>query len=117
MAKNSNKNMIGAWAFLIGVILAVILGVFQSYMSMRAVAILYPMIVVLGLIVGFLNIANKDSVTFLFASLSLVIVSAFGQSVLGYVPYVNTTLASLLTMFVPATIIVALRTVFEIAKT
>lgn len=118
----AKENLIGAWAFLVGVILAVILGLFQQYFVSSTSNMIYALLVVLGLIVGLLNVGDRDIMTFLLASLALVIVSGFGQSSLIYVSNIpilgslNAILASLLVMFVPATIIVALKAVFSIAS-
>ena len=46
----------------------------------------------------------------------LVIVSALGSSVLGSMPVVSRMLAAILMLFVPATIIVALKSVFSLAR-
>jgi len=66
---------------------------------------------------------GKDSQTFLIAGAILVIVSKFGmESVTGSLigigigDTVSSTFSALLALFVPATIIVALKTVFSIAK-
>ena len=115
MAKK--ENLIGAWAFLIGVILAVIVGIFNAQIGARASTIISAILVILGLIVGLLNVGSKDIKTFLLAGVSLVIVSAMGQIALGVITYVADILNALLILFVPATIIVALKSVFSVAKT
>ena len=118
----SRENLVGAYAFLIGVILAILMGLLQKSVVSSSSNMPYAFLVVLGIIVGSLNIGDKDSITFLIASLALVIVSGFGQSALIYVSTIpilsslNSILAALLVMFVPATIIVALKTVFSIAR-
>ena len=118
----SKENLLGAYAFLVGVVLAVIFGVFNKSLE-QAGGLFYSALVVIGLIVGFMNVGDKDSKTFLMASLSLVIVGALGMEPLKYVAlnnYVVTSLrnvlGSLLLLFVPATIVVALKTVFSMAK-
>ncbi|MAH49412.1 hypothetical protein CMI37_26555 [Candidatus Pacearchaeota archaeon] len=119
----SKENLIGAYSFLAGVILAVALGLFQGVLGSGG-NVAYLVLVILGLIVGSLNVGDKDSMTFLLASLSLVIVSAMGNDTLQFIsnlspaiipPFVNV-LRALLVLFIPATIIVALKTVFSIAK-
>ena len=118
----SRENLIGAYAFLTGVILAVVMGLLQKSLGASASNIPYAILVLLGLLVGSLNVSDKESMTFLIASLALVIVAGFGQSALIYVSNIpilsslNAILAALLVLFVPATIIVALKTVFSIAK-
>lgn len=121
------KNKVGAWAFLIGVILALVIGLVTSLISIPALADLsteiYVILALLGIIVGFMNVASKDSQTFLMAGTVLVIVSKFGMegvtgSLIGLniAGAVNTIFGALLVMFAPATVIVALKTVFGIAK-
>jgi len=118
----SRDNLIGAYAFLFGVVLAVIFGLFNDTLS-QAGGVFYSTLVVIGLVVGFANVGDKNSRTFLFASLSLVIVGALGTDPLIFIAKNNyvvsalkNILVSLLVMFVPATIIVALKTVFAMAK-
>ena len=60
----SRENLIGAWAFLVGVVLAIIIGLFQQQLSIAG-DILNVFLVLLGLLIGFLNIGDKDSNTFL----------------------------------------------------
>ncbi len=118
----SRENLLGAWAFLIGVILAVVIGLFQSKLQSGASNLIYGLLVFLGILVGIINTSDKDSLTFLLASVSLVVVSGLGQSTLIFISnispilsYLSAILAALLVMFVPATIIVALKTVFAIS--
>jgi hypothetical protein len=118
----SRENLVGAYAFLIGVIFAIAMGLSQKLFNITYSNTPYAFLVILGMIIGFLNVGDRDSMTFLIASLSLVIVSGFGQSALIYVsniPFLSSLtaiLAALLVMFVPATIIVALKVVFNLAK-
>jgi uncharacterized protein YacL len=125
----SKGNSVGAWAFLIGVILAVIIGLLSAIIldvaQMRVYSsVIYTILVVLGLIVGFsINVEGKDSQTFMITGTILVLVSKFGmESVtssligIGVGDIVSSTFGALLGLFVPATIVVAIKTVFSIAK-
>lgn len=127
MVIKSQENVIGAWAFLIGVILAIVIGISASLIPIPAVkaynAQIYGILVLLGILVGFMNVTGKDSQTFLIAGAVLVVVSKFGmESVtgsligIGIYDIVSSTFGALLAMFVPATIIVALKAVFSIAN-
>jgi len=129
MVLKSKENSLGAWAFLIGVILAVIIGLStSSFLSISKVTSyspqIYAILVILGLFVGFsISVSGKDSQTFLLAGAILVIVSKFGMDSvrgsligIGIGDTVSSVFAALLALFVPATIIVALKTVFSIAK-
>ncbi|MBC8494807.1 hypothetical protein H8D36_01505 [archaeon] len=107
MAKN---RTFGSWAFLVGFILALIFGAFG------AVDVLAWLLVVLGLVVGFLNITDKETKPFLLAGTVLVIVSALGANAMSVIPVVGSILNAILALFIPATIIVALKSVFQLAK-
>ncbi|NCN99094.1 hypothetical protein COU62_01810 [Candidatus Pacearchaeota archaeon CG10_big_fil_rev_8_21_14_0_10_35_219] len=110
MPKKKSKG-IGGWSFLIGVILALILG-FLGYIDQTWTWIL----VVIGLIVGFLNISEDETTPFLMSGAILVIVSAFGRGALSAVDQLVMVVDALLLIFVPATIVVALKHVFSMAK-
>lgn len=119
----SKENLIGAWAVLSGVIIAVILGIFQNKVLVSYNAWIYLLLAFLGVVIGVVSVSTSDSkeaVIFLLATISLVIVSSEGQQRLVLVGEVGflmvTILNALLTMFVPATIVVALKTVFSIAS-
>lgn len=102
---------IGSWAFLVGVIISIIAGFFTLNPTWVAV------LIVLGLIVGLLNITAKESGAFLLATISLVIVAAFGGNILGAVHAVLQKILNALIVFViPATIVVAIRAIFAIAS-
>jgi hypothetical protein len=127
MVIKSQENSLGAWAFLVGVILAIIIGISTTLISIPALtaysAEIYGILVLIGIFVGFINVNVKDSQTFLVAGTILVIVSKFGmESVTGSLigigigDLVSSIFGALLVLFVPATIIVALKTVFSIAK-
>ena len=107
----NNQNLIGSWAFLIGVVLAILLGAFGALTQTMT-----WILVVIGLIVGFLNVTDKETQPFLLSGAVLIIASAFGQQVVAVSPVFNRILESLLLIFVPATIIVAIKNVFSLAR-
>ena len=127
MVMKSKENSLGAWAFLIGVVLAIIIGLSTSLISIPTLTkyspSIYAILAILGIIVGFMNVTSKDSQTFLIAGAVLVIVSNMGMTAvqgsligIGVGNIVTSVFGALLALFVPATIIVALKTVFGIAK-
>ncbi len=103
-------NWVGAWAFLIGVILAVI------FAFVGPATWLPWVLVIIGIIVGLLNIADVEVQPFLMAGTVLVIVSYFGSGVFEGLAFLRNILDNLLLLFVPATIIVALKSVFAMAR-
>ena len=111
MAKTRGVDVVGKWAFLIGVILAVVLGLFDPVMGNWAIVL-----VIIGLIVGLLNVTDKEVAPFLMSGAVLIIASALGGSLMSEMPYVGAVLDALLAVFVPATVIVAIKNVFSLAR-
>lgn len=124
----SRENSFGAWAFLVGVIFAVAIGVISVFIPTSTITAysphIYGILVLMGLIIGIsINVEGKDSQTFLIAGAIIVIVSQFGkESVygnligIGLINRVPTIFGAFLALFVPATIIVALKTLFSVTK-
>ena len=100
----------GKWAFLLGVLLAV---VFASLGRMEPEVV--SVLVVVGIIVGLLNVGDDEVRAFLLSGIALIIASAFGQNSIGVFPVLERMLDALLIIFVPATIVVAVKNVFTIA--
>jgi len=65
MAKAKSMEKIGGYLFILGIILAVILGVMGSDPMLLA------LLVVFGIIVGILNISDKEIINFLIAAIAL----------------------------------------------
>jgi hypothetical protein len=127
MGITSRENSVGAWAFLIGVILAVVIGASaSSFLDIPSITqysdTIFGILVILGLVVGFM-MTGKDSEKFMIAGAVIVIVSNQGGEAisgsligLGIIDAINSVFAALVALFVPATIIVALKSVFNMAK-
>ena len=108
----AKKNLLGAWAFLIGVVLAVLVGLLGIELS-GATAMIF---VILGLIVGLLNIGSTETKEFLMAAVILVIVGALSKTTLDVIPLVGGIMDAVVMLFVPATVVVALKSVLSVAK-
>ncbi len=128
MPIRSRENLIGAWAFLIGIILAIVGGLIATLIGGTRAGVnqgLLGFLAFLGIVVGYF-VAEKDVKTFLLASVAVVIVSFAGlqggvlsAAILGIVnvnKLMTNILGALMFLFIPATIVVALKTVFAIAK-
>lgn len=125
----AKENVVAAWVFLIGVVLAIIIGIgASSILSIPALIShsgeIYAILVILGLGVGFsINVSRKDSQTFLIASAVLVMISKFGmESVTGSLigigigDLVSSTFGALTILFIPATMVVIFKTVFGMIR-
>ena len=109
-----DKALIGKWAFIIGLVLAVIAGLIEGVYTIPSLALI---LIILGLIVGFLNIAEKNTTKLLVAILVLM---AVGSVTITEIPKISTYLASILTNFVmfvgAAGLVVAIKAIVETSQ-
>ncbi|MEM4166065.1 MAG: hypothetical protein QW153_03760 [Candidatus Bilamarchaeaceae archaeon] len=122
----------GEWAFLLGVVLALIVGLFSTELSFAAVYIL-GVLALLGLIVGFMNIPEKETVSFLVATIALLsvlnswaplaqmitsIATQVGMSEIGLtiVTKLANVLSALAAFVAPAALVVSLKLVYDLAS-
>src|SRR3989344_8070442 len=70
----------GEWAFIIGVLVAVIIGLFSGSLQENTSGWLILLLVILGLIVGFLNISESETTPFLVAAVALLITGTASES-------------------------------------
>ncbi len=109
-------NIIASWAFLVGVLLAIIAGILSAFnIATLNDSTLMLTLVIIGLIVGLFNVTNKETTPFLISGTCLVIISFFGLNLIA-ISLLSAILFALLGIFIPATIIVAIKNVFSIAK-
>jgi hypothetical protein len=123
MAKKRNTmkgkdNLIqkaGSWAFIGGVVLALIAGMYPIGTALTAI------LVILGLLVGFLNVTGKETNSFLFASLVLVVMGGFGGQVFMAVGDAGILLANMLSAIllfvIPSALVVSLKAIYVLAET
>lgn len=115
MAKKSNSlEVLGKWAFIIGLALAIIAGLLVGIVAIPSLTLI---LVILGLVVGLLNIAEQDTVKLLIAIIALL---AIGSSTLIVIPAISGYLESMLSNIVifagAAGLIVAIKAVIETTK-
>jgi len=102
--------MVGKWAFIIGLVLAVVVGyIFQAGWVVWVLAIL-------GVIVGLLNVTGEDTEKFLLAAIAF----ALSVTALGTVPVLGPSISNILgyvAAFVAgAVVVVALKVLFQTAR-
>lgn len=111
--RHTLMQKIGSWSFIVGIFIAMGAGFWELN------ALVVSVLIVLGMVVGFLNVTGEETTPFLLATVSLVIVAAIGQGVLGQVDIVGPKLQQVLTTFItfiiPATIIVACKAIYSLA--
>ena len=107
----------GEWSFVIGIVLAILLGFVPSDWLGMATLVL----VVLGLLVGFLNITEKETTPFLVASIALLATSNAAGS-LGKIPpealgrFLVGAVYNIAAFVAPAAIVVAIKAIWALAK-
>ncbi len=111
--KHTFVQKLGTWSFIVGIIIAMAAGFWDLN------AMIVSVLIVLGLIVGFLNVTGEETTPFLLATVSLVIVAAVGQGTLGQVDVIGPTLQRVLitfiTFIIPATIVFACKAIYSLA--
>lgn len=111
MPKKKSGNMLGSWAFLVGVVLAIVLSIIGPISQTMTYVL-----IAIGLVVGLLNIKVEEVQPFLLSGIVLIIAASMGQGVISVVPMLESVLQALLLVFIPATIIVALKNVFSLSR-
>src|SRR3989344_7010362 len=117
-----DTQQIGGYAFIVGVIIAVIAGIGASSMLGNAAGWIPLVLVVLGLIVGLFNITDKETEKFLIAAIALMAVGTTAggltviDTVLSPLGKVLAAIVGQIAVFVaPAALIVALKAVYNLA--
>ncbi len=103
-------GLVGKFSFIVGLVIAVAggLGFEQAWFGW--------VLAVLGLIVGFLNISNKEGQTFLLAAIALIVAA----NAIGAIPYVGEgvtrIIANLVLFLGGAVLVVAVKSLFAVAR-
>lgn len=104
---------LGRWSFLLGTLIAVLSGLSAPVPGASGAAVA---LFLLGLVVGLLNVPEKDSATFLIAVLTLLTVGVTGLQ-LGAVTDIASNVLKQFTAFVSAAaLVIALKQLLTYAK-
>jgi hypothetical protein len=108
-------SKIGFWAFIIGLIIAIVAGLVSSLSDNEAII---TVLIILGLIVGFLNITAKEITLFLVATIALIVTSRVFSSftVLNIGKYLDQILTLVATLMAPAAVVVAIKALWAVGK-
>lgn len=109
------SKFVGKWAFLVGLVIAILASFLTGYAATIALVLF-----ALGLVVGFLNISEKDSTKFLLATIALLtggIASISAVSMFGIVTtYLGAVLGNFVAFVSAAALVVAIKLIFETGK-
>ena len=115
MAKGKTNilSMIGFWAFIIGLALAVVAGILWPQNQ-----IVIIVLIILGLIIGFLNITAKEILLFLAATIALIVVgnvfAPLKTLMIGAI--LGSILSYVATLMAPAAIVAAVKALWAVGK-
>jgi hypothetical protein len=122
MTTRRRDSSLGSWAFTIGVVIAVLLGALGGSLGEGWQQWLTVGLIVIGLIVGFFNVTGDEAMSFLTTTAILVVVMYTGGQTLEQfssnwvLNVIKSIFQSLNLLFVPATLVVAVKTVFALAR-
>jgi len=108
-------SKIGFWAFIAGLILCIIAGFVSSWSHNSGIIVL---LIILGLIVGFLNITTKEITLFLIAIIALIVTrGAFGSLTLWDLgKHLDQVFILVATLMAPAAIVAAIKALWSVGK-
>jgi len=113
-----NWSQYGVWAFLVGAVVAVVVAVGSTAgQAWASNAWLTFLLVLIGLVVGVLNITKEETHGFLMAAVALLVAKTANLSALNtLIPFVGTFLeavaANAIVLVAPAALLVAVKSVY-----
>ena len=110
-------SKIGQWAFIVGIVLAVLVGLVPQNLQGLVTLVL----VVLGLVVGFLNVSEKEATPFLVASIALLSTGIARESLKVIPPpmvgdFLASAVGNISAFVAPAAILVAIKAIWSLAR-
>lgn len=105
-----NLVSIGHWSFILGLIISVIAGFGGQIPALMTV------LIVLGLIVGFLNVTEKESTAFLVGVIALLLIGLSGLATVSYISWAVPILINVIAFIGAAGLVVAVKQVLFVAK-
>jgi hypothetical protein len=117
---NDTLKKVGVWAFMVGIVLAIIAGVLASNLANYMGTISVTM-AVLGIIVGMLNVDEKEVTGFIIAAIGLAtgatVIANLGGIVGGTIGSMVRTAFSVFGVFVAGAVFIpAIKAIIKIAK-
>ncbi|MBU0530113.1 MAG: hypothetical protein KKC05_00395 [Nanoarchaeota archaeon] len=110
------SQSVGSWAFILGVIIAILAGLAAGFLDATMAGWITFVLVILGLIVGFLNISDKETSGFLIAAIAIMAVGTANLSAIPSIgPYLAIMVQNIAAFVAPAALIVALKAVYNLA--
>lgn len=117
--KSNVMGMVGFWAFIVGLVIAVVVGIMAALgMAAAFMPAVIIILIILGLIVGFLNITAKEILLFLVATIALIVAGGVFAPLktLGVGAMLDGILSLIATLMAPAAIVAAIKALWAVGR-
>src|SRR4030042_587863 len=117
--KTNVASMIGFWAFIIGLIIALAVGIMAALGTAEAIMpATIIVLIILGLLIGFLNITAKEILLFLVATIALIVVGGVFAPLTTFSvgKILDAVLALVATLMARAAIVAAIKALWAVGK-
>jgi len=110
---NKVLGLIGFWCFIIGLVAAVVCG-----LVLPKNEIIIVVLVILGIVIGLLNITAKEIMLFLVATVALIVAGNVFEplTMLGIGTILDNMLSYVATLMAPAAVIAAIKALWAVGK-
>ncbi|MFA4886885.1 MAG: hypothetical protein WC595_01605 [Candidatus Nanoarchaeia archaeon] len=108
---SSVMQKVGSWSFIVGFLIALVLGA----IGLTTPTVVYALLV-LGLVVGILNISDKEIVPFLVATVALIVAGSAAGSISQIPPSISNILVNITIFVVPAAVIGSVKAIYALAS-
>lgn len=109
MAKVTTMEKVGMWSFYVGALIALILGIVGDQWWTVSV------LLVLGLVVGLLNVTDKEIIPFLVACIALILAGSAASGILPWM-WLRNVLGNIVVFVLPAAIIGSLKAIYAVTS-
>ena len=110
------EQKIGSWAFIVGVLIAIVAGILGAGIFGGFAEYIPLVLVILGVVIGLLNISDKEITNFLVAVIALIVASAVPWATIPQVGiWLGNIFAYIGALLAPAAVIVGLKAVWNLA--
>jgi hypothetical protein len=115
--KRSVASQVGFWAFIAGLVIAVVVGILAALgLAMFIMPAIIIVLIILGLVVGFLNITAKEILLFLVATIALIVVGGVFAplKIFAIGAILDNILALVATLMAPAAVVAAIKALWAV---
>ncbi|MBT3836378.1 hypothetical protein HOD05_05445 [Candidatus Woesearchaeota archaeon] len=112
--KSVELHRIAHYAFFAGLLIAIIAGLFQNFISAE---VLITTLFILGFVVGLFNLTAKETMPFLIASIALMLAGIVNYGLIPVIgEYIRSILSNIVVFVSPAALILGFKVVWKLAS-